>query len=72
MLKKIINPATGEFTLNSEFTVSHTTTVDQLLTHFAERKLEVNDFKNGHSNVNIRNLKIDEWYFILTFYFFNN
>ncbi len=71
MFKQIINPATGEFTINNDFVVSNTTTINELANHFGENKMQVSDMKNGHVNYRVDNLKISDFYFIITFYFFN-
>lgn len=71
MFKQIINPATGEFTINNGFVVSNKTTIHQLETHFGELKMQVSDMKNGYINYRVDNLKIDAFYFIITFHFFN-
>jgi hypothetical protein len=71
MIKQIINPVSGTFIINSQFTVSNTTTANQVLLHFAAINPVINDFKNGYLNITISRLKIEDWYFILTFCFFN-
>jgi hypothetical protein len=72
MFKQLINPATGEFTINNEFIVSNTTTIEQLKTHFGHVQMQVSDMKNGYINYRIHNLKIDGYYFIITFHFLNS
>ncbi len=71
MFKQTINPATGEFTINNDFVVSNTTTIHELINYFGENKMRLSDMKNGHINYRIDNLKICDYYFIITFYFFN-
>ena len=71
--KQLLNLKTGEFTLDdsieSYFVVSDKTTPEDLIKHFGEDRLRITDYKNGHSNYNIYDLKIGDLYFILTFYF---
>ncbi|MCZ8286386.1 MAG: hypothetical protein O9353_13120, partial [Bacteroidia bacterium] len=71
MTAQLINIKTGEFALNGGFVVSNQTTENDLTAHFGEERVSVRDFKNGHSNCSIRNLKLGELYFILSFYFLN-
>lgn len=68
---QLVNSSTGEFTLDNGFIVSHKTSAKDLTAHFGESNLSARDFKNGHSNYSVRNLKVGELYFILFFYFFN-
>lgn len=71
MTEQLIDAETGAFTFGNGFVVSHRTTVSDLIAHFAEQGLSVQDFKNGYSNYSIRNVKLGELYFIFTFYFLN-
>ena len=69
MYQQLLNPATGEFKINNEFVISDKTTIEDLIAHFGEDKLALNDMKNGHSNYSAWNIQIGELYFIFTFYF---
>lgn len=71
MNRQLINVKTGGFTLDKGFTISNKTKADELIRHFGKEGLSVRDFKNGHSNYSVRNLKLDDLYFILMVYFLN-
>lgn len=42
-----------------------------MFAHFGEDKVSTEDYKNGHNHYTVCDIKIENWYFILTFYFFN-
>ncbi|MBA3679633.1 MAG: hypothetical protein H0W73_00365 [Bacteroidetes bacterium] len=69
---QLLDPKTGEFSISKDFIVSAKTTIEDLVAYFGESALQVRDFENGHSNYTVRDLKIADLYFILTFYFVNN
>ncbi len=70
MHQQLLNPATGEFKIDNEFAFSNKTTIEELIAHFGEDKLALNDVKNGYSNYSAWNIQIGELYFIFDFNFF--
>ncbi len=70
-MEQLIHLKAGEFKIDKGFIVSGKTQREELLAHFEGQSVSVNDFNNGYCNYSVRNLKIGEWYFILTFCYFH-
>ena len=71
MHHQLLNPQTGEFTLNNNFVVSNKTTVEDLLAHFGQDNMQLSDMHNGYCNYSTKQIQIGELYFNFTFNFFN-
>ena len=70
MHQQLINPATGEFTLDNQFVISDNTTIEDLTAHFGEKLSADRNGNLERSSYNVRYLQIGELYFIFTFNFF--
>jgi len=64
---ELINRNTGEFTLDNDFRISHTTTIDELMAHFGKDRLKESEYmKDRYISSQV---KLDGLYFVFSFCF---
>ncbi len=68
-MKQLFNIQTGEFTINDKLIVSKSLRIEELTSKFDKELMADENNSNLISTFHIRNLKIDDLYFILNFRF---
>jgi hypothetical protein len=69
LTEKIIDSANGHLRFANSFTVSSQTTPEEIVHYFGQENVSINDVKTGWKHYSVRNIKINDTYFIITFYF---
>ena len=72
MTEKIIDSVNGHLRFANSFTVSSRTTTEEIIQYFGQENVSINDVKTGWKHYSVRNVKINDTYFIITFYFDND
>lgn len=72
MTEKIIDSVNGHLRFVNSFTVSSRTTPEEIIQYFGQENVSINDVKTGWKHYSVRNVKINDTYFIITFYFDND
>ncbi len=72
MTENIIDSVSGQLRFKNDFCISSLTTPEDLLQHFGQENVSINDVKTGWKHYSVRNIKINDTYFIITLYFDNN
>jgi hypothetical protein len=71
LVQQIIDKINGQLQFTNSFFVSKKTTHEELINYFGHENISVTDFKNGWKNYTVRNVHLNDTYFIFTFYFEN-
>ncbi|MEO7045619.1 MAG: hypothetical protein ABI091_09965 [Ferruginibacter sp.] len=71
MTEQIIDSTKGELKFPGNFTVSSQTTPEEIIHFFGEENVDTREAGKGWKNYSVRNVKINQTYFIITFYFDN-
>ncbi len=72
MTQYFIDSITGKLRVTETNFVSKQTTPDELFYYFRNNNLSVRDIQNGWKHYAVHNAKLNENYFIFTFYFEND
>ncbi len=72
MTEKIIDSEYGYLRFTNGFTVSSRTTPKDIVQHFGQENVRINDVKTGWKHYSVCNVKLNDTYFIITFYFDND
>jgi len=72
LTEKIIDSVNGHLRFVNSFTVSSRTTPEEIIQYFGQENVSINDVKTGWKHYSVRNVKINDTYFIITFYFDND
>ena len=72
MTEKIIDIENGHLRFENGFTVSSQTIQEEIVQYFGQENVSINDIKTGWKHCSVRNIKINDTYFIITFYFDND
>ena len=72
MTEKIIDSVNGHLRFANSFTVTSQTTPEEIVHYFGQENVSINDVKKGWKHYSVRNIKINDTYFIITFYFDND
>jgi hypothetical protein len=72
LTKQIIDNKNGYLRVSSDFTVSTKTTPEELVHFFGQENVCIRDVKTGWKHYSVRNIKINDNYFFITFYFDND
>jgi hypothetical protein len=70
--EKIIDSVNGHLKFASSFTISSRTTPEEIIQYFGQKNVSINNVKTGWKHYSVRNVKINDTYFIITFYFDND
>ncbi|RYF12640.1 MAG: hypothetical protein EOO42_19860 [Flavobacteriales bacterium] len=68
-MQSIINKETGSLYITDDFSVNSKTTLEELKTYFGLDRLEVEPAYKTYENATLYDLKISDWYFVMTFYY---
>jgi len=66
----IFNASNGSFQAGEHFKISRHTTLDELISCFADHRLKFINHENGWLHVNVRNVRFGEYWFSFLFYYF--
>lgn len=69
---QILDKANGRIRFSDHFLASAITKVDELIAALGAEKFEVIDIHSGCTHCKIRNVKLEEQYFLFDFYFNND
>lgn len=72
MNDKLLNPVNGSLQFSDHFWVSPGTTPEMLQAYFKAAEIKINAFNNGWAHYKLRNIQVDDKYFIFTFLFENH
>ncbi|RZK54007.1 MAG: hypothetical protein EOO87_11550 [Pedobacter sp.] len=69
MTQSIINKEIGSLYIADDFTINSKTTLDELKARFGLKRLEMDTIYKTYQNATLYDLKILDWYFVMTFYY---
>ncbi|MEO6039463.1 MAG: hypothetical protein ABIQ93_13705 [Saprospiraceae bacterium] len=72
MTQQIIDSINGHLKFTNDFTISSQTTPEEIVQYFGLKNLDIRDVNTGWNHYSVRNIKINDIYFIITFYFDND
>ena len=72
MTQQIIDTRTGELRFAKDFLVSKQTTPEEVISYFGQDNVVFRDMNTGWKHYVVRNAKVNDTYFIFTFYFHND
>jgi hypothetical protein len=72
LTEQIIDNKNGHLRVSSDFAVSTKTTPEELVHFFGQENVDIRDVKTGWKHYSVRNIKINDNYFLITFYFDND
>ncbi len=71
MTQSIIDTRNGELKCAEDFLVSKQTTPEDVISYFGQDNIIIRDTNTGWKHYSVRNAKMNDTYFIFTFYFDN-
>lgn len=69
MSKTIINKEVGSSYIAEDFSINCKTTLDELKNYFGLERLKVKSARKTYRSATLYDIKISDWYFIMSFYF---
>lgn len=72
MTLQIIDSIKGQIRFSNDFAVCSQTKPEEIIDYLGQENVSIRDVNTGWKHYSVRNIKINETYFIITFYFDND